>query len=362
MVDPIGFLTRKAIKAGAKAIGAQYQKSRRERTNSVDLDVVGFELATSLRGHTKSSGRYQSASVNSVDHHPSLGIFATAGADGTVRIWSTSRPNGRIIFSTSGLPVRSVAFAADGRLAIGGSDGRLTVTEPVSAKDVRPEVVRSWTSKHALERVAWGPRDSLLASYSSSGDVMTCDPASGPLGVLFHTRLGEFVNSPCLRFTPEGSKIVRTTFQSVAALTTEGVAAESVRVTNNRGSKKRTCGFDYSPDGRQIAIGINDGTIGLYRWPGGELVRVLRSHEPVAVFGALVPAVAYSPDGQLIATAGYDGVLKIWRASDGALLGDKNGQGGVVYALKWVSGSDQVAVASLDGVVRIWTLSRPGNA
>lgn len=356
MEDPASFLARKAVKGMVGAIGSQYKKSRREKTNAVDLGEIRFELLMSFRGHAKGPGKYQTAAVCSLDYDSSREILATAGADGTVRIWSKDRPDGRVIHSMPGQSARSVAFASDGRLAIGGATKRLIVMEPVSANDVGPEVVRSWDYKHALSRVAWAPHGSVLAAYTSSGDVVTCDASGGPLQVLFHRRFGDFVGAPCLRFTPDGTRIARSTYESVAAHTTAGDQAESIRV-----AKSRTCGFDFSVDGRQIAVGVDDGLIHVFQWPGGEPVRVLRSHAPLSGLGATVPAVEYSPDGQMIATAGYDGVLQIWRANDGALLGRKDCQGGIIYALKWISGGKEMAVATGFGAVQVWALARPGD-
>lgn len=53
MEDPASFLARKAVKGMVGAIGSQYKKSRREKTNAVDLGEIRFELLMSFRGHAR---------------------------------------------------------------------------------------------------------------------------------------------------------------------------------------------------------------------------------------------------------------------------------------------------------------------
>lgn len=73
-----------------------------------------------------------------------------------------------------------------------------------------------------------------------------------------------------------------------------------------------------SPDGREVAVGWEDGTFSLYSSDGPELTTLM--HAPLSVpdeNGILrdrddVTGMAYSPDGKTLATAGMDGRILLW--------------------------------------------------
>ena len=61
-----------------------------------------------------------------------------------------------------------------------------------------------------------------------------------------------------------------------------------------------------TPDGRLLASGGTDGSIGLWQLPGRLQLARLEGHS-----GA-VYTVALSADGQLLASAGVDGIVRLW--------------------------------------------------
>jgi WD40 repeat protein len=62
----------------------------------------------------------------------------------------------------------------------------------------------------------------------------------------------------------------------------------------------------FSPDGRTLALGADDGTIRLWDMPSGQERLVLRGHAD------FVRCVAFSPDGRLLASSSQEGRVMLW--------------------------------------------------
>jgi WD40 repeat protein len=89
------------------------------------------------------------------------------------------------------------------------------------------------------------------------------------------------------------------------ATPTPNIPTLSTALLTYKGHSKAALGFAWSPDGKEIVSGSDDGTVQMWDTKTGKRLWNYNT-------GTYVFAVAWSPDGKEIASASQDGTVQIW--------------------------------------------------
>lgn len=331
--------------------------------------------------------------VNAVAAAPDNSLIATAGADGTVRLWNLKR-QGEVgaIFTGHPSPVMAVAFAPDSKtLASADADGHVHVwdvkiglDEPLQIEQTRKQLVRH---KGAVNALAFGQDANTLLSGGADKTVLVWDVAAGepkatlkdhvapiqavaaaPGGKTFASADGEqsiivwdgdgwkkttSIKAPGavagLAFAPDGAVLAAAGHDALAGGTTG-----AIRFWDAKSGKEATptihhsagfFGVSFKPKSTIVVAAGKDHTVRAWDMKTG--------HEQLALRGHLgwVKAIAVTPDGATVATSSHDNTVKLW---DWTAASDTLLHGAGIQALAISVDNELLASGGRDGVVKLW--------
>ncbi|PWU10183.1 MAG: hypothetical protein C5B50_25985 [Verrucomicrobia bacterium] len=277
--------------------------------------------------------------------------LAAAGVDHRIFLWDAQSEQLGEVYTNSGAGTAlsplvytnhsgsafAVAFSPDGRAASTGSDRKVQVWDPASRRMIWERSLAPAADAYWL---VFSPDGRRLYAASQREVATVFDAATGkPLNTI--NGLGDIVDG--LAISPDGRLLAICQKVNLSVWLADG----SRQLWEAPANPERCAAF--SPDGKWIATGDQDGKVSLW-----EVASAGRGRRTLSGHTASVSGVSFHPDGRRLVSSSFDGQVKVWDLQSGTeLLTIPIPGGNNVWHAIFSPDGKMLAAAGSDGVVTL---------
>ncbi|MEP6668449.1 MAG: protein kinase [Chthoniobacter sp.] len=316
-------------------------------SNTADISQV-------LNGHSGEVNALAWVKLPSRDGNAGPMALFSGGSDGTLRTWLPGSSEDTAINVKPNNWIAAAQWDPSGsHIALVNFRDRVFLADPVTGLNVPV-----YTTHSNLFDVAWSPDGTRFATASrGSGLVEVYDTATGrPLGAYALDQAIRVAWSPSGRYLAAGGLDAARIWD-----TKNGTLVNTIL--------RPTKSLIWFADEHRIALGGNDGAIQVWDAFAGTALATWKAASPVAV-GSVVseyePPHAifdfrWSPDGRYLAYGAQDGLANVLDGETGALVQEFPGHSSGVWRIAWSPTGRRLATAGQDGIVRIFATDNGGQ-
>jgi WD40 repeat protein/DNA-binding SARP family transcriptional activator len=288
-------------------------------------------------------GGFEDQSVSIAGWSPSGEHFATRGLGGT-KVYETN--TGKELFSLS-IPqvyIYRATWSPDGsQLLTAGLDDR---------------TARIWDAQSGQELFSIAGLDQVAGSdWSAAGDTIAIGGQDGVVHMWDIARGLEVVKlfgtEPRIikvAFSPDGERLLTVGDDNVVNV--YDLSEALLKVIFPTGPLKFISIVVWSPDGKQVALGLEDGKARVWNAISGEEELLLAGHTDAIWY------VAWSPSGDRIVTGSVDRTVRIWDSTTGKEQLTFTGHEDIILSAEWSPDGSRIASSDVSsGKVIVWNSS-----
>jgi WD40 repeat protein len=250
--------------------------------------------------------------------------------------------------------ITSLAYAADGRLIVGGGvpgvSGSVSIIDSNSTHISRElggcsDLVTSVAASPDDRWLAIGSADHSATIYS-----LAINSRSNSVRLAGHT--GPVL---ALAFTPNSDLLI--TASADRSIKTWTLKGELVRSFNHHTEAVNALAIRPRGDSGPVecASGSEDGTVRIWQPVIGRMVRIIRGH------GGPVFALAYTPAGTALFSAGKEALLRQLDIDSDQIITQQPANSDVIYSLAISPNGSKLATGDWSGKVKLWNLTENGS-
>lgn len=252
--------------------------------------------------------------------------------------------------------VGEMAFAPDGQTLASGSDDatiRLwNVGDGTLIRILNHDRPEDWVSS-----IAFSPGGQLLATSSSRNNTVYLWRVSN--GILVRTFFEEdILGVNVITYSPDATTLATGSTDNIVRLwrISDGALTQTLTEKGSflQGLTRKPEGVNaviFSPNGKMLASGSNDGRVRLWDIKDGTLFKILKGHTDSVL------SVAFAPSGEILASGSADSTIRLWDVNDGALLQTLDGHTPWFDSVIFSSDGKTLASRSGDDLIRLWRAS-----
>lgn len=246
--------------------------------------------------------------VTSLDYSPDGSLLASGGYDRTIRLWQ--HHSGHLLHTLVGSSkfVNQIASSPDGRFMASA-----TFDQPICLWDLPTGQLLHELRGHsnAIRRMVFSIDGGLLATSGDGRGIRIWDTDSGYVRQVLE-RSEPYIRT--LIFSPDASLLAAGVGTATGSVFLWDIETGQTLFSAPNATVGLELRLAFSPDGRLLAYGNEQGELHLVRTGDGSHACTARQHT------ALINSIAFSPTGNHLITQDSSGMVCIWQlSSDGTL-------------------------------------------